>query len=159
VTCRTLRIREARRYLDAVLQEVRQSLAEVFALAVAPEVFQVRANDGGTLPHDAREDRSLVIWLRLPRFDRDRALGAVPDAGAETVAEKIADEARLAVDYPDRPFGAVRDAESAPGASLLVDSYDLALQSSTSARRVTASPDRTSAPYPDRLFGIIIPQC
>jgi hypothetical protein len=60
-------------------------------------------------------------------LDEDGVLGAVAEAGAETVAEVVGQKSGLAVDDPDRPFGAGGYAEAAAVALVFIYFYDVAI--------------------------------
>jgi hypothetical protein len=64
--------------------------------------------------------RLLVEFIGLPLDDVKRSLGALTDTGAKPVAQPILHDAGLAVNYPERPFGASRNTLPAAVALLFV---------------------------------------
>jgi hypothetical protein len=70
-------------------------------------------------------DCFFVERLALPAGDRDGALRAVAETGAETVTVGVADQARGAIDDLDRAFGAGSDAVPAAVAQFLVNLHDV----------------------------------
>jgi hypothetical protein len=58
-------------------------------------------------------NRGFIEFVGFPLDDGDGLLRTFAEAGSKTVAEVISEKHRLAVHYPDRPFRACGDAESA----------------------------------------------
>ena len=71
----------------------------------------------------------LVVGLGLAFLDRHRAGRAMPDACTQAVTEQVADQPGLAVNHLQSPFRAVRNAEPAPGALIVVDLDDFSFHS------------------------------
>jgi len=71
-------------------------------------------------------DGGLVELVGVTFGDRDGALGALAQAGAQAVAEVVRQQARLAADDLDGALGAGRHAVAAAVAEVLVDVHDLA---------------------------------
>ena len=94
-------------------------------LAMAGKVLEMRLNDGCPLFCDSCHHGLFIVRHGLPLDYRYRTFGTGADAGAKTVAEEVADKAGLALDQPERPFRAVRDALAAARAFFLIDTDDL----------------------------------
>ncbi len=115
-------------YGDSVRGQVLDRLPVEPHLPVAEKVLQVCPDDRFSLGHDLFCHHGLfIVRLGLPLDDADRPLRAGPDTGAKPVAEEVTHEPCLPVDDLKRSFRAVGDAETAPGAFLLVDIDDLSL--------------------------------
>ena len=64
---------------------------------------------------------SLIKVGSVPLLNSDRILGTFAQTGAQTIAEGLADQTGLAVDYLDCPLDAGRHTESATIALFFVD--------------------------------------
>ena len=93
-------------------------------LVVRFQVIEVGGNHVFTLRDDVRHHPILIVGLRFPFVNGNRAFRAMADARAEAVAEQVAYEPRLAVHDLDRAFGAIRNARAAARAFVRVDGND-----------------------------------
>jgi hypothetical protein len=71
-----------------------------------------------------RFSRDFIKLRRLTFLDADCVLGALTEAGAETITVDLTDQARLAVNDPEGAFGARRNAESTAITLFLVNLDD-----------------------------------
>ncbi len=92
---------------------------------MAGEMFEMRPDNGRTLPDDMLHHGRLIVRQRFALDDINRSLRTDAHAGTETVAEEIADKPRFSVDDLECPLGAVRDAFPAPRAFFFIDTDDL----------------------------------
>jgi hypothetical protein len=105
---------------NPTLIKKRYRILEVVFLTVFLQVIQMCFDRVWPLFDYVLHNSALVIRFRLAILDGDGILRAMTEAGAKTVAEEIADKPRLSVDYLDRALRAIRDAQSATRALVLI---------------------------------------
>lgn len=98
-------------------------LVEV-VFAVFFKVVEVGFDGVGSGFDDVFHDFVFVVGVSFAFFDVYGVFGAVSDAGTESVAEEVADEACFVVDDLEGAFGAVGYALSAASAFFFVDGDD-----------------------------------
>jgi hypothetical protein len=89
-----------------LLQE-QQGSAQVLGILVVFEMLQVRLDNRRSLPDNVSHDLVFIVRGRFAILDRDGSLRAMTQASAQTVAEKVADQAGFARDDLDGSFRAV----------------------------------------------------
>ncbi|MPM99744.1 hypothetical protein SDC9_146938 [bioreactor metagenome] len=104
----------------------------ILVFAVRLEVFEVRLDRVGARRGDPLHHQPLVIGGGFAFDQLDRTARTLAQAGAESVAEEVADQAGFAVDHLDRAFGAVRNAVAAAVAERLVDFDDFSFHNACS---------------------------
>ncbi len=85
---------------------------------------EVRLDDIHPLRYDVFDHGDLVIVVGVTFLEGDGILGAVADAGTETVAQGIVHNPRFSIDELDGAFGAIGYAQATPGTGFLVDLDD-----------------------------------
>ncbi len=104
-----------------VVAEKAQGLPEISVLVVVFEVMEMRPDGAGPLLHDVCHYFLLVIGFGFAFLDSDRSQRAFAQAGAEPVAEEVANQPRLSVYYLQCPFRAAGNAVAAAVAQFLID--------------------------------------
>jgi hypothetical protein len=99
---------------QSLFPEEIQGLVQIYRLIMIAQVFDVRRDDRWSLLDYVFHHQPLVIGLGLALKNGYRPLGAFPYTGAQTVTEKIAYQARLALNDLQSSFRASRHAQTTP---------------------------------------------
>src|SRR3989339_1213406 len=113
-----------RRKIGFILAQILHRFSQVLRLAVVLKMSQMSFDGVGAGFDDIFHNSLLVIRLGLALLYGDGIFRTGAYAGAQPVAEQVADKTRLTVDNLQSPLRTVRDAESASRAPGRVDSDD-----------------------------------
>jgi len=114
-----------KRVCETVFFEKGNGLGKILVFAVFAQVDEVGADDAGTLADDVGHDLPFVVGCGFAFLDGDRALRAMAEARAQTVATEVADEPSLAVNELDGALWAGGNAVTTAVALLSVYLDDL----------------------------------